>query len=102
MILVAAMPRCARGRQGPALRHPGLADGRALQPSPQRKPEQIPAGRGPRHHEYFVQWLRDNSPSHENAEEGHFAAGAAHLANMACRRGRRMAWDLRTSRAFET
>ena len=44
---------------------------------------------------------RDGSPSRENAEEGHFAAGAAHLANVAYRRGRRMAWDLKTSRVFE-
>jgi hypothetical protein len=46
------------------------ADGRALQPSPRRKPEEIPVERGPQHHEYFIQSLRDGSPSRENAEEG--------------------------------
>jgi hypothetical protein len=42
--------------------------------------------RGPRRHEYFIQSLRDGSPSRENAEERrHFAAGAAHLASIAYR-----------------
>ena len=40
---------------------------------------------------------RDGSPSRENAEEGHFAAGAAHLANVAYRSGnQRLVFDAAT------
>jgi hypothetical protein len=77
------------------------ADGRALQPSPRRKPEEIPVERGPQHHEYFIQSLRDGSPAARTPRKANFAAGAAHLANIAYRRGRRMGWDLKTSRVFE-
>ena len=45
--------------------------------------------------------LRDGSPSKENASEGYYAAGAAHLANIAYRKGRRMNWDLKSGKVTE-
>jgi predicted dehydrogenase len=59
-----------------------------------RKPEkEIPVERGPSHYEHFVLSLRNGTPSKETAEEGHFAAAAAHMANAAYRKGRRVVWD---------
>ena len=40
-------------------------------------------------------------PSKETAADGHYAAGAAHLANLAYRKGRRMQWDLKTNKVTE-
>jgi hypothetical protein len=57
--------------------------------------------RGLAHHEYFIQSIREGTPSKETAEEGHFAAGAAHLGNMAFRKKRRMNWDLETNKVTE-
>ena len=65
-------------------------------------PQEISIERGLEHHEYFIKSLRDGSPSKENASEGHFAAGAAHLANIAYRSGRRVHWDLKTGAVKET
>ena len=71
-------------------------------PAPQPKAmQEIPIERGLQHHEYFIQSLRDGSPSKETAAEGHYAAGAAHLANLAYRKGRRMHWDLKTNKVTE-
>lgn len=63
----------------------------------ERKPEkEIPVERGPSHYEHFVLSLRNGTPSKETAEEGHSAAAAAHLANIAYRKGRRVLWDAKT------
>jgi predicted dehydrogenase len=70
-------------------------------PSPPKPAQEIAVERGLEHHEYFIQSLRDGSPSKENASEGHHAAGAAHLANLAYRKGRRMRWDLKTDAVTE-
>jgi hypothetical protein len=78
------------------------ADGRPKTPPPPHKPDQeIAVEQGLEHHAYFIQSLRDGSPSKENALEGHHAAGAAHLANLAYRQGRRMRWDLKTGQVTE-
>ncbi len=69
--------------------------------APPPKPEEIPVERGPQHHEYFIMSLRDGSPSKENVSEGQYAAGAAHLANIAFRKGRRAQWDLKTFKVSE-
>jgi hypothetical protein len=61
-------------------------------PKPAR-PKEIAIERGPSHSELFIISLREGKPSVENAEEGHYAAGAAHLANIAYRTGRRAAWE---------
>jgi hypothetical protein len=37
----------------------------------------------------------------ETAEEGHHAAGAAHLGNMAYRKKRRLRWDIETNKVTE-
>ena len=78
------------------------ADGKTKTPQPPHKPDQeIAVQPGLEHHAYFIQSLRDGSPSKESALEGHHAAGAAHLANMAYRKGRRMRWDLKTGQVTE-
>lgn len=66
---------------------------------PKPQPTQtIPVERGPEHNEHFICCLRDGSPSKEDAEFGHCAAGAAHLGNIAFRSGRRVHWDFKTNR----
>ncbi len=57
------------------------------------KPKEIAIERGPSHSELFILSLREGKPSVENADEGHYAAGAAHLANIAYRNGRRATWE---------
>ena len=52
----------------------------------------------PSHQEYFILSLRNNTPSKETALEGYHAAGAAHLANIAYRKGRRAQWDMSTGK----
>jgi predicted dehydrogenase len=75
------------------------AEGRppAPQPAP-AKPEEIAVERAPSHTELFIDSLRNNKPSRENATEGHYAAGAAHVANRAYKEGRRMRWDYKANR----
>jgi predicted dehydrogenase len=70
--------------------------------APPPKPDQeIKIERGLEHYEYFVQSLREGLPSKETAEEGHCAAGAAHLGNLAFRKGRRMKWDVASNQVSE-
>jgi hypothetical protein len=57
--------------------------------------------RGPSHADWFIISLRDNKPSKETAEEGHLAAGAAHIANMAYRKNRKIKWDWKTNQVTE-
>jgi len=45
--------------------------------------------------------LREGKPSKENATEGHLAAGAGHLANMAYRKGKKLKWDWKNDRVME-
>ncbi len=69
------------------------ADGQPKQPLPARKTEQvIDVERAPSHYDYFIMSVRDRSASREDAAAGHYAAGAAHIANQAYRRGRRVEW----------
>lgn len=63
---------------------------------PEPKPIAIHRGQG--HAFYFIQSIREGKPSRENATEGHAAAGAAHLANMAYREGKRMRWDFASNK----
>jgi predicted dehydrogenase len=75
------------------------AEGRPKQPlPPPKQPLEIKIERGPSHAEWFIISLREGKPSRENAEEGHFAAGAAHVANMAYRQGKRLKWDHKTNK----
>jgi predicted dehydrogenase len=66
-----------------------------------KAPQEFPVERGLEHHEYFIKSLREGSPSMETAEEGHHAAGAAHLGNMAYRKKRRLRWDIETNKVSE-
>jgi len=74
--------------------HGYTADGRPKNPLPPRKkPREIPFGSRPSHYELFVLALREDKPTEEDALEGHYAAGAAHLANLAYRNHQRASWD---------
>lgn len=80
------------------------ADRKPKEPLPPRKPpETIEVTRsGLRHQDYFIKSIREGTPSRENARDGHYAAAAAHLINIAYRRGRRVRFDLNTSKARES
>ena len=74
--------------------------GNAERPKP--KPSQeYTVERGPSHQQQFVNALRQGKAITETAVDGHYAAGAAHLANLAFRKGRRMKWDLKTGKVSE-
>jgi len=78
------------------------AEGQPKDPLPPPKSEQAyQIERGPSHYEYFILSVRDRTPSREDAAAGHYAAGAAHLANQSYRKGRRMRWDLNSGK-FKT
>lgn len=97
---VQSWPEAAQKQYFDSLGH--TTDGRPKEPPPPPKKEQeIQIERGSSHPEYFILSLRDRSPSREDAVAGHYAAGAAHLANMAYRKGRRMHWDLKTGKISE-
>ncbi len=66
---------------------------------PQRPaPKEIKVANGPNHSDFFIDSVREGKPSRENATEGHAAAGAAHLANMSYREGRKFKWDFATNK----
>ena len=93
---VASWPEAMQRRYFESLGY--TADGKPKEARPPKKEQEIKVPRGPSHFEYFIMSLRDRSPSREDALAGHYAAGAAHLANIAYRKGRRMHWDLKTDR----
>ena len=57
------------------------------------QPKEIPIEAGQSHNWHFIDSIVNSKPSRENAEEGHFAAAAAHLCNMAYRKSARMTFD---------
>ena len=63
-----------------------------------REPKEIMVERGQSHNWYFIDSIRNNKPSRENAEEGHFAAAAAHLCNLAYRHKTRASWNPATAK----
>lgn len=74
--------------------HGYTAEGRPKTPFPAAKePEEIKVEERPSHYELFVLALREGKDTEENAREGHYAAGAGHLANIAYRKGRRVSWN---------
>lgn len=80
------------------------ASGKPKEPLPGRKPpEVIPVDSAGalRHQEYFIKSIREGTPSRETARDGHFAAAAAHIINLAYRKGRRVRLNLATSVASE-
>lgn len=66
--------------------------------SPRPEPKDVPVERGQSHDWYFIDSIRNNKPSRENAEEGHYAAAAAHLCNLAYRNKTRASWDPATGK----
>jgi len=62
------------------------------------EPKEIVVERGQSHNWYFIDSIRNNKPSRENAEEGHFAAAAAHLCNLAYRHKTRASWNPATAK----
>lgn len=57
------------------------------------QPKEITVERGLTHNAVFVDSVLNGKPSRENAEEGHAAAGAAHLCNWAYRKAGRATYD---------
>jgi predicted dehydrogenase len=79
----------------------GFGGGRRPASPATKPPEEFRVERGLEHHEYFIKSLREGTPSMETAEEGHAAAGAAHLGNLAYRKRRRMRWDIDSNKVSE-
>lgn len=76
-----------------------LPNGRPKDPlPPPKEPTVVTIDRGLSHAEYFIKSIRDGSPSKENATEGHYAAGAAHVANASYRQKRRLQWDHKSNK----
>ena len=95
-------PKAMRSQYYEALGY--TADGKPKEPRPPRgKPEAIPVNTAPgsSHLDYFIQSLRDKTPSKETAIDGHYAAAAGHLVNLAYRKGRRVRFDCKTSKEVE-
>jgi predicted dehydrogenase len=68
----------------------------AWPPPPESKEYKVDRGLG--HGAQFIRALREGLPSPENGTEGHAAAGAAHVANMAYRKGKKMKWDFEANK----
>jgi predicted dehydrogenase len=79
----------------------GFADGKIPRNGEQKPAKEVKLERGLEHYELFIESIREGKPSRETAEEGHLAAGAAHLANMSYRRGKKMNWNRLTGRVSE-
>jgi len=62
------------------------------------EPKEILVERGQSHNWFFIDSIINNKPSRENAEEGHYAAAAAHLCNLAYRHKTRATWDPSTGK----
>lgn len=69
-------------------------------PSP-KKPVEYTTDPTLNHQEKFIEAVRTGKPLAETAAEGLAACGAAHLANLAYRKGRRMSWDYETGKVTE-
>ena len=95
-------PKALRAQYYEALGY--TAEGKPIEPRPARRaPETIPVTDTARlqHLDYFIQSLRDKTPSKETAVDGHYAAAAGHLVNLSYRKGRRVRFDCKTSKVSE-
>ena len=71
----------------------------ANDPRPARvEPKEITVERGQTHNWFFIDSIVNNKPSREDASEGHYAAAAAHLCNLAYREKTRASWDPATGK----
>lgn len=66
-----------------------------------KKPQEIEVPPGTTHEQYFIQALREGKAKVETAFEGFAACGAAHLANLAYRNGKKMNWNVDTGQVTE-
>lgn len=57
------------------------------------EPKEIPVEAGQSHNWFFTDSILNDKPSRENAEEGHYAAAAAHMCNLAYRKGTRITYN---------
>ena len=68
-------------------------DGRRKSPAPEAKlAQEITLARKPSPQEAFLNAIREGTPVAESAAHGCAAASAAHLANLAFKKGRRLSW----------
>lgn len=81
-----------------AMREEYLAKGRNGAASSPAKPEEIRVEPGPSAYEMFLDAVRNGGPVPQTVDEGFAAAGAAHLANIAYKAGRRAGWDVATGK----
>lgn len=65
---------------------------------PRKEAQEIAVEAGPTHQWFFIDSIVNDRPSKENAEEGHYAAAAAHLSNWAYRKGKKAEWDIGSSK----
>ena len=79
----------------------GFGEGRRVPGSTTKPPQEFPVEAGLDHNELFIKSLRDGTPSLESAEEGHNAATAAHLGNLAFRKGKKLRYDAPSFQATE-
>lgn len=70
--------------------------GETYPPEPVAK--EMPIERGQSHNWFFIDSIVNNKPSRENATEGHYAASAAHLCNLAYRQKTRATWNPATGK----
>jgi len=75
------------------LRDEYLAKYAGQPPATRPEPNEVTVEPGPSHNWFFIDSIANSKPSRENAEEGHYAAAAAHMCNMAYRKGERITWD---------
>lgn len=80
------------------LRDEYLAKFAGEQRGPRPEAQEIAVERGPSHNWHFIDSILNDKPSRENAEEGHYAAAAAHLCNLSYRKGRKVEWDSTTAK----
>ncbi len=80
----------------------GVTGGQRPSVPPTKPPQEVPVEQGLSHNEWFIKALRENLPSPESAEEGHNAATAAHMGNLAFRRGKKIRYDAASFQAIES
>lgn len=80
------------------LRDEYLSQFSKVERTPRPEAKEIRVERGQSHNWFFIDSIVNNKPSRESAEEGHYAAAAAHLCNIAFRRKGRATWDPATGK----
>ncbi|MFN9919355.1 MAG: Gfo/Idh/MocA family protein [Acidobacteriota bacterium] len=75
------------------LREEYLAKYAGEQRMPRGEAKEIVVEAGPTHNAWFIDSIMNGKPSRENAEEGHYAAAAAHMCNQAYRKGTKLLWE---------